>query len=98
MSDEAVSRPSGPPPGTFRHDLKVFWAYFCENRGSVVGLAFVVLIVFLAVFADLIAPVDPTLAMLTVPVVMPDSATMFATRSVRSCMRPCRSVFSWIWC
>lgn len=60
MTEEAISRASGPPPGTFRHDLKVFWAYFCENRGSVVGLAFVVLVIFLAVFADLIAPVDPT--------------------------------------
>jgi dipeptide transport system permease protein len=58
MTDQAAPR-TGPAPGTLAHELRVFWAYFRENRGSVVGLAFVVLMVLLAVFADLVAPVDP---------------------------------------
>ncbi|HUF85952.1 MAG TPA: ABC transporter permease subunit [Thermohalobaculum sp.] len=58
MTEQAAPH-TGPPPGTFAHDLRVFWSYFRENRGSVVGLGFIVLVLFLAVFADLIAPVDP---------------------------------------
>ena len=64
MTDEAVgtaaARPAGPPPGTLGHDLRVFWAYFSENRGALIGLGFVVLVVFLALFANFVAPLDPT--------------------------------------
>lgn len=49
----------GPAPGTLAHDLRVFWAYFTENTGAVIGLAFILLVLFLAVFADFIAPLDP---------------------------------------
>ncbi|HBH30274.1 MAG: ABC transporter permease subunit [Desulfofustis sp. PB-SRB1] len=36
--------------------LKEFWRYFSENRGAVIGLIFFVVIIIIAVFADLIAP------------------------------------------
>jgi ABC-type dipeptide/oligopeptide/nickel transport systems, permease components len=36
--------------------LKEFWHYFRQNKGAVLGLAVFLLIVFIAVFADLIAP------------------------------------------
>jgi len=36
-----------------------FWAYFSENRGAVIGLAFFVLVCLVAIFAPLIAPHDP---------------------------------------
>jgi dipeptide transport system permease protein len=36
-----------------------FWAAFTENRGAVVGLAFVVFIALLALFAPLLAPYNP---------------------------------------
>ncbi|MCG6930841.1 MAG: ABC transporter permease subunit [Desulfofustis sp.] len=36
--------------------LKEFWSYFCENRGAVIGLAFFIAIVIVAVFADFFAP------------------------------------------
>jgi len=70
MTDHAA--PSGPAPGTLGHDLRVFWAYFSENRGAVIGLGFVALVVFLAITADLVAPVDPAIqdrsAFLTPPI------------------------------
>ena len=46
--------------GTFRHSLFEFWRYFRENPGAVVGLYFILLVLFCAIFADLIAPWDPT--------------------------------------
>ncbi len=39
--------------------LKEFWAYFSENKGAVVGLLFFVAIIFLAIFADYVAPHAP---------------------------------------
>ncbi|MGH6947179.1 MAG: ABC transporter permease subunit [Kiloniellales bacterium] len=39
--------------------LKEFWFYFSENRGAVAGLVVVVLLVAMAIFADLIAPYPP---------------------------------------
>ncbi|MCR9203479.1 MAG: ABC transporter permease subunit [Halobacteriovoraceae bacterium] len=40
--------------------LKEFWNSFKENRGAVIGLALIVFFLFLALFAPLIAPYDPT--------------------------------------
>ena len=39
--------------------LKEFWSYFTENRGAVIGLAFFISIIIVAVFADFIAPHSP---------------------------------------
>ena len=41
------------------HPLKAFWLAFRENRGAVAGLVVVVLIVLLAIFADVVAPYAP---------------------------------------
>jgi len=40
--------------------LKEFWSYFSENRGAVYGLFFFVTVVFIAVFANIIAPHSAT--------------------------------------
>ena len=40
------------PPGP----LLAFWRSFRENRGAVIGLAVVCSVVFIAVFANVIAP------------------------------------------
>jgi len=40
--------------------LVEFWVYFSENRGAVIGLIFFVCVVFIAVFANFIAPHSPT--------------------------------------
>ncbi len=40
--------------------LAEFWYYFRENRGAVIGLWFFAVFVFVAIFAPLIAPYDPT--------------------------------------
>jgi len=39
--------------------LREFWHYFSENNGAVAGLAVVVILVLLAIFADLVAPHSP---------------------------------------
>ena len=39
--------------------LREFWSYFSENKGAVAGLYFFVAIVFVAVFADFVAPHAP---------------------------------------
>ena len=39
--------------------LRAFWSAFRENRGAVAGLAVLVLIVLLAIFADVVAPHAP---------------------------------------
>ncbi len=45
--------PAPPSP------LAEFWSAFSENRGAAIGLALVVIIIFVAVFADFIAPYSP---------------------------------------
>ncbi len=46
---------SQAPPGPLRE----FWHYFRENHGAVAGLAVVLLLIFLAAFADVVAPHSP---------------------------------------
>ncbi len=48
---QAVGRPVGPWRET--------WAGFCANRGALAGLVVILTIVFLAVFADWVAPYSP---------------------------------------
>ena len=45
--------------GARNEPLRDLWRSFRENRGAVVGLAFLVLVVLVAVFADFIAPHPP---------------------------------------
>ncbi len=51
---------SVPAVGTFGHSLREFWSYFRENPGAVAGLYFLLLVFLLALFADVVAPFDPT--------------------------------------
>lgn len=57
---ETIASPAAAPaaarPGRFRE----FWYYFRENRGAVMGLWVFLAFVFVAIFAPLIAPHDPT--------------------------------------
>jgi len=43
-----------------RTPLREFWHYFSSNKGAVAGLAFIILICFLAIFANVIAPHSPS--------------------------------------
>jgi dipeptide transport system permease protein len=54
----AEQAPLGPPPVA---PWKENWHYFLGNRGAVLGLIVLGLMVLLAVFAPLIAPHDPTI-------------------------------------
>lgn len=52
-SEAPVTAPPGP--------LREFWHYFSENTGAVAGLAVIVVVVSMAIFAPLIAPHSPIL-------------------------------------
>jgi dipeptide transport system permease protein len=52
---EVAGKVDDRPTGT-RVVLKEFWSYFSENRGAVMGLFFFIAVVFVATFADFIAP------------------------------------------
>ncbi len=54
-SDSTLTVTTIAPPGP----LRAFWNAFRENRGAVIGLAFVVVIGLIALFAPLIAPYNP---------------------------------------
>lgn len=49
-----VSSANGP-----EHPFREFWKYFSENSGAVAGLYFIVTAIFVALFADLLAPHSP---------------------------------------
>lgn len=51
MASDSVQQPLSP--------LRSFWVQFSENRGAVAGLAVLVFIILLAVFADWVAPYSP---------------------------------------
>ena len=56
MTSVAETKPiSQAPPSPLRE----FWHYFRENHGAVAGLAVVLGLIFLAVFADVVAPHSP---------------------------------------
>ncbi len=48
-----------PRPSMLRQNLKEFWFYFSESKTAVIGLAFLVAIILMALTADIIAPHDP---------------------------------------
>jgi dipeptide transport system permease protein len=39
--------------------LQEFWHYFKRNKGAVVGLAYVAVMIIIAVFANFLAPYNP---------------------------------------
>lgn len=54
MSQTTVANPPAP-----KTPLQEFWYYFKQNKGAVIGLSFIAVVFFVAVFADFIAPFDP---------------------------------------
>ncbi|MBT9595748.1 MAG: ABC transporter permease subunit [Vitreoscilla sp.] len=56
MTALSTAAPPAAPPSP----LRAFWSAFSENRGAVAGLVVVVVIVLLAIFADVVAPYSPT--------------------------------------
>ena len=51
---QARAQPLAPP-----HPVAEFWAHFSQNRAAVAGLAIIVAVSLLAIFADLVAPHPP---------------------------------------
>lgn len=68
--------------------LAEFWFYFSKNRGAIAGLAFILFILILAIFANIVAPFDPKEqfrdALLTPPMWMEggDARFLFGTDDV----------------
>ena len=52
---ETLERVDDRPTG-FKSQLIEFWSYFSENRGAVIGLFFFLGVIFIAVFANFVAP------------------------------------------
>ena len=59
MSEQALPGTPAHAANGRRQMLSEFWHYFSKNRGAVIGLAFFVLLVVIAVFAPVIAPHNP---------------------------------------
>ena len=57
LETPAAAVPAATPP----HPLREFWSYFSANAGAVIGLAAIVVVLVLAVFANVIAPHSPIL-------------------------------------
>jgi dipeptide transport system permease protein len=57
LETPAAAAQAGAPP----HPFLEFWFYFKENAGAVAGLVVIVVLVLLAVFADVVAPHSPVL-------------------------------------
>ena len=77
MSERAIAAPAAAPmPGR----LRLFWRSFAENRGAVLGLCVMVVLMLLAVFADVVAPHSPIRA---VPRPLPDAADRGSTAERR---------------
>ncbi|MCB1716628.1 MAG: ABC transporter permease subunit [Candidatus Competibacteraceae bacterium] len=57
MSDTADTQARSDNP--LAQVLAEFWFYFSENRGAVIGLCIIVLVVLTAIFANFIAPHSP---------------------------------------
>ena len=74
MTDQTAPAPATPVSAAESRKLMLteFWHYYRQNRGAVIGLAVFALLVFVAIFAPLIAPHEPNqqfrAALLTPPV------------------------------
>ena len=53
------------------HPLREFWGYFSANHGAVAGLAVIVFVLLIAIFADFLAPFAPDLTNTSVALTPP---------------------------
>jgi len=58
--DISIAERKAAADSPWRRELKEFWFYFSENKGAVIGLGFVIFVLLVAIFADVIAPHDPS--------------------------------------
>lgn len=60
MMNEAKSQQKALKQPAPRTPFREFWFYFRQNKGAVLGLTFIVVVAFVAIFASFIAPHAPT--------------------------------------
>ena len=58
-TDSLIETLPTPPPGGRVGRLRELWHHFAENKGAVAGLIIILIVAFLAIFADLVAPYHP---------------------------------------
>jgi len=59
MTAADQAKTAAAEPSVTARQLREFWHYFSENNGAVAGLVVLVLIVLMAVLADILAPYSP---------------------------------------
>ena len=74
-----------------RSQLKEVWRRFCRNKQAMIGLAMLLLLIFAAVFANVIAPYDPVEQNLLIRLQGPSAAHWFGTDELG------RDIFSRVW-
>ena len=62
-----------------RSQVKEVWRRFCRNKQAMIGLAMLLLLIFAAVFANVIAPYDPVEQNLLIRLQGPSAAHWFGT-------------------
>ncbi len=55
-----IQNPTQQKSSALRQSLMEFWYYFSESKTAVIGLIFLLGIIFMAIFAEFISPHDPT--------------------------------------
>jgi dipeptide transport system permease protein len=58
--DTNPAQPVAGPSTSLSGRLSEFWSYFSESKTAVIGLAFLMGVILVAIFADVIAPHDPS--------------------------------------
>ena len=58
MSENVIQ--AAPRKSLFQQQFLEFWSYFSESRKAVAGFAFLIGVILVAIFADVIAPHDPS--------------------------------------
>ncbi len=58
--DTNTAKSVAGPSSSLRGRFSEFWSYFSESKTAVIGLGFLVGLIFVAIFADFISPHDPS--------------------------------------
>src|ERR1700751_3161598 len=57
--DEAIASPLDEPVASAPGTLREFWRSYAQSRGAVAGLALIIALLLLALFADVVSPHPP---------------------------------------
>ncbi|MEG1774818.1 MAG: ABC transporter permease, partial [Oscillospiraceae bacterium] len=75
----SVAAPQGPATYKKRSQGAEIWRRFLRNKQAVIGLIMLLILVFMAVFAPVVAPFDPTEQNTAIRLQPPDGTHWFGT-------------------